>query len=110
MANIVDSFHAKLDPFNRRTVAFEQIKEEPVDELIRMEVTAQNSEYYESQQQNDSFSEELVATNINGTKEKWTFYSILEVLPYSHNPNPIRSLSNGFFIIYTWVTPKCFSI
>ena len=61
MANIVDSFHAKLDPFNRKTVHIEQIEKEPVDEHFLVEVIYQNSQSYEFNNQHEAYSNEVVA-------------------------------------------------
>ena len=44
LAKIVDLFYTKLDSFYSRTQSIDQIKVEPIDEHISMEVTPQESE------------------------------------------------------------------
>ena len=44
LTKIVDLFHTKLDSFYSRTTFIDQLKVEPIDEHISMEVTLQETE------------------------------------------------------------------
>ena len=61
LSKIADLFHIKLDSINRRAGSIDLIKVKTIDEHISMEVTPLNSQL---------FSDKILASTSNNTKEK----------------------------------------
>ena len=70
LEKIVDLAHTQFNSINSRTLIINQIKEEHAHEQTPMEVLSLNMELFDYKHQQESFSNEIMASTSVGISEK----------------------------------------